>query len=419
MRQNTPEWLQDIQDKSWEPELFISGGAIFFLLQVSDWLHHQSILLLQREGYYEPVVIAALLTAALNALIFGFSVHLILRGFWVAAVTLSYVFPNGIRREKISYEEPYQKHVDQVQDTVDHVIRLETICSLIFSLSFFFFIIIVGAFLTLMIIIPHSQLADQLGMQTFWILRFISCFALFLAFIYLVDFFSLGYFKKHKTWNKIYYPIYRIFSLTTLAPFYRTPYYTLVSNLSSRWLVLGGIAYLLLAFGLTLTRRSSLDVYLDMPSYLNIRPRAHTHDLRYYEAQRPSRELIEHISIQSEIIEDDFLRLFIVHQKIIERLLGKNCEDSRMTPRTYFECCSDIYRVYIDEDYQMGYHWQFHTHPQTGEMGVITFIPIPDLPPGEHMLKIVLNAESAEHLQSLMQLGMNSATYAEIPFWRQ
>ncbi|NJO02785.1 MAG: hypothetical protein HC880_14885, partial [Bacteroidia bacterium] len=111
MSESKPEWLEDIQNRSWEPELFISGGIIFFLLQVTDFLYKESFLMLQRSGNYEPIIIASLLIAAFNALIFGFVIHLIMRGFWVAAITLSYVFPEGIRMSKIHYAGVFKKRL--------------------------------------------------------------------------------------------------------------------------------------------------------------------------------------------------------------------------------------------------------------------------------------------------------------------
>ena len=108
MSTQKPKWLENIQYNSWEPELFISGGAIFTLLQIPTFLRNYSEILLQETGFYESLIIAKLLIVAVNGLIAGFTFHLILRGFWIGMVCLSYVFPKGIQKEKGNL--PYSHH---------------------------------------------------------------------------------------------------------------------------------------------------------------------------------------------------------------------------------------------------------------------------------------------------------------------
>lgn len=91
--QNKPQWLEDIQNNSWNPELLISGGILFSLIQIPEFLHQSGILLLQKSGYFESLVITRILMVVINGLIVGFTLHLIIGGFWVSAVCLSYVFP--------------------------------------------------------------------------------------------------------------------------------------------------------------------------------------------------------------------------------------------------------------------------------------------------------------------------------------
>ncbi|MDX2304590.1 MAG: hypothetical protein NW226_17410 [Microscillaceae bacterium] len=418
MTKQKPQWLEDIQHRSWEPELFISGGVIFFLLQVTDFLYYQSFIRLQQSGYYEYVFIANLLTAALYALIFGFSLHLIMRGFWVASITLSDVFPEGIQMNKIHYADIFKNRVSKVRDITDWVILQETICSLIFTLSFFFFMIIMGLLVALLVIIPHSSLRLSVGDSAYNFIWVISRIFALLGLVYMFDFLTLGYVKKQKKLAKLYYPVYLIFSILTLAPLYRTTYYTLVSNIKAWIVVAGAITYLIIAFSITQLTRSGADAIFNPKKYLNIRSQNTELDTRLYENLRPAEELVQQASIQSDIIEESYVKLFIVHQKIIENLMDKDCAIDRETEAEILDCYAEFYHILLDNQPLEKLRWRQFTHPKTKEMGIISYIPIREAIPGEHSLKIVLHVKSKQSLMKLHNFGLKGPEYSIIPFWK-
>lgn len=417
--QEKPEWLEDIQNKSWEPELFVSGGAIFFLLQVTEFLHRYSFIIMEKSGYPEPVIIANLVIAAFNALIFGFALHLVIRGFWVASVTLSYVFPKGVQVENIHYQNIYKKKLQKVRQTVDWVILLETISSLIFTLSFFFFLIIIGALITMLIILPHSSLKETWGENTFFYINIGSYILIFLGFVYMIDFLTLGYIKKQKSIARIYYPIYLVFSTLTLAPLYRTTYYTLVSNIKPWIAVITAVIYIAVAFGITYVKTGRLNPLLAPNKYLRIATDINTFYPRYYDNLRTDGDLIEHLCIQSDVIEGSFLRLFIVHQRAVENFMSSDCANQARTSQQMLRCYGKFYTVFIDDTLQKNIHWRSFTHPKSKEEGIIAFIPVHILKPTEHILKIVLNVASIKEIEHLKVFGLKGATYAKIPFWTQ
>ena len=59
-------------------------------------------------------------------------IHLVLRGLWAGLVGLSYVFPDGVNKEKIAKS---QKDINYDNPDV-FVIKIEKICSLLFSFIF-------------------------------------------------------------------------------------------------------------------------------------------------------------------------------------------------------------------------------------------------------------------------------------------
>lgn len=431
-----PKWLEHIQNNSWEPELFISGGIIFTLLQTTTFIQHQSFLLLQTNGYHETVVIANFLTAALNALIFGFGLHLVFRGFWVAAVCLSYVFPKGIQTDKVDdYAPPFKHKVDGLVDTsVDLVGWMESASSTIFFLSFFLFSLIMSVLITLLVIIPHSGLRETWGDTGFMLLQVGSGVMLVLGIVYLIDFLTLGLIKKQQKIAKFYYPIYWVFSILSLSFLYRSAYYTLVTNIKRKWwLAVGVVAYMVIAFAITqFSFAGSSNLMpalsfgkLDMKSYLGIQSNHYELNTRQYENLRKQQDMIQHVSIQSDIVGSKYLKLFIVHQKAIERLMDVNCQQKAQSKvkevkqRKMLACYQDFYRVYVNQKPLHQLKWRYYQHPKTSEKGIISFIPISQLSPTEHTVVVKLNVNTKKELEELKKFGMKNDIYAYIPFWKE
>ncbi|GAB4398305.1 MAG: hypothetical protein OHK0053_16650 [Microscillaceae bacterium] len=415
----TPDWLEDIQNRSWEPELFVSGGAIFFLLQVTDYLSRQGFILLQKTGYYEPVLIANFVIAALNALIFGFAIHLISRALWVAAITLSYVFPEGILTDETRFPPPFKQKIEKVQNTHDWVIRMETVSSLLFTLAFFFAMIILGVLITLLVLVPHQGLKEALGESYFYGLQIFAQIGLGLGVVYMIDFFSLGWVKKQRLLARLYYPIYVFFSVLTLAPLYRTTYYTLVSNIRAWRLILIVVGYVSVAALFTIwSRAGSLDVLFDPSKYIRLASTPNRVESRYYENLRPTDEMVVHLSIQSDIVNENYLRLFIVHQRAVEKLMRRNCSADNGAGQAMMDCYADFYKVFIDDAWQKHLRWQQYIHPQTSEEGLLAYVPIKDLSTNEHILRVVVNVSSEKDLRNLRNFGIRGGTYGQVYFWK-
>ena len=91
---------------TWEMELLVSGATIFGLLQLPQLIDHGYYAALNLsaadyEGLLFPLWLyskVAVLTLAIT-----FLLHLALRGYWVALVGMSSVYPGGIRWEKLRF----------------------------------------------------------------------------------------------------------------------------------------------------------------------------------------------------------------------------------------------------------------------------------------------------------------------------
>jgi hypothetical protein len=161
MKEKTPQWLINIQNNSWSPEIFISGMTITFIFLINDDIINFFAMLIQQIGadatarfmFYISIHCVNIIKVAL---IF----HLLLRGLWAALVGLSYVYPEGVRKEKLPKQV---QHVD-FDKPKDLVLKVEKICSLSFSVIyiFIFVILMIGITYSPLIIIEGLMLENYL-----------------------------------------------------------------------------------------------------------------------------------------------------------------------------------------------------------------------------------------------------------------
>ena len=239
-----PKWLEDLQQKSWEPEILLSGIVLYGMFKVPELLDgFLSYFKLNIQGNSQDIDnLVALSKMGIYWLISGLIMHLICRGIWIGMVGLSYAFPEGIRMDKVHYQNPFKEKVSKIAPYEQIVIRLEKISSALFSLSFMLFMSLVGGYLYFLIvlILPFTFCwlvldIDFVGIeyQIFEVWVFI---VLGIGILGLIDFVSLGFFRKFQRVAKLYWPLHQLISALTLSRFYRPIYYGMVTNIN-KWVL--------------------------------------------------------------------------------------------------------------------------------------------------------------------------------------
>ena len=393
LESDTSNWLKDIQVRSWEPEIILSSIITIGLLQLPDWIKQQ------KQWYdndldidsYIPVV-----EIAIYWLTFGFIAHLVLRGVWVGMVGLSFVFPEGIKRDNIHYAPKFEQHVRGIAPIRQRIITLEKICSSVFAIAFLMFMAIVGAitFLTALVNVPavlYTKLADYFSYSALLGvgLGFFLLFVLVLGAIYLIDFLTLGLLKKVGWLSRVYYPVYRFFNLITLSFLYRDIYYVLITNFT-RWKIMVAIlAYFTITVAVAYNRLESknrLDLYEDRGRF--------SVQTENYSTLSSLATNTANATIQSDIIDDDVLRLFVALREEYEDSIKAQCnyqlqKDTVSNDQLLgITCLSDFYKVAISDSLYASPGWFYHQHPNTGREGILAWIDIAKLPRGKHVIAV-------------------------------
>ena len=438
------QWLESLQQESWQLELLISGFAIFLILGTFDSIQQFSaqvqILAIDSNTYQILFLLYFILIVAWYILMFNLIFHVLLRGLWISAIGLRYV-SGDIDYEVLRFKKPFNQFLPKRIKSFDNYIeRLEKICSVIFSFTFLviFTLISMGSLIGFALvldfiqqrIIPHSWVffTDSLGFVLVLIFTFSS-------FLYFIDFITLGGLKRIRWLAPIYFPLYRFFSWITLSALYRPIYYNLIDNRFGRWLGLLLVPYAFMVVNI-------INLKVNTHGYMAERSRYLMLNNYSYEDLSNEEQLDINARIPSKYVQNGFLELFIPYTPIQDDPViqmqcpdllpvketglgselkysfsfGKKTKKAATSPAdSVLLCWNQFYEVYIDDSLFQAPKWRFYKHPKGLERGLITILDVQYLDRGEHTVRA-----KRQYLRRRMQgdtLVKRESVF--IPFWKE
>lgn len=447
---NFIEWLKTLGRDSWQMELLVSGFSIAAIFNISDFLtdginhiaYHTSA-----DGLWQYALIVLRLAVKLTGI--NLFAHVILRSFWIGAIGLHSVSPN-LDFDKLGYGSFFTNKLKKRVKSLDELIAwLDQICSSIFAFTFLVVLCFIAFLFFSVFLVSITLLLNKLG-ELFPDGSIFSSIAsalstgialtlLLTSLLYLFDFLTLGLIKKKNWFGKIYYPFYYLYNIITLAPLYRGIYYHFINQFSRGRLGLIFISYIGLSF---IFHAYTFEYYIFIPDNTQKR----TIKPNQYVSQLSTDEFIEVACIQSDIITDPFIRLFIrynvrdnealsafcytpVLKEGFNRSKGSNFyinnkqvigrPKSNANPEQALECLSNFYQVFLNGSPLDSIEFNFYTHPNHQEKGIITYIPISGLPAGKNVLElkkqqIHIEENPVNHQQDTT---FTIQDYSFIPFW--
>jgi hypothetical protein len=419
---NAPAWLTELQQKSWEPEVLLSGIVLYGMFQVPSildgFVYYFNVNFTISTGDIDSFV--RIMKVAVYWLTGGLIAHLISRGIWVGMVGLSFVFPAGINQENLKHADKYRTFLGSIPSTEEIILRLESFSSSLFSISFMLFMMMIGAyfFLFVTIIAPIVTLAYVSG-NIFdgdiasRILAVYVISILIVGFIGFIDFVTLGYFKRFRWLSKVYWPIYRFVGALTLARFYRPIYYILVSNIRRWKIAVFVLGFVIISFWSVSgdatypgERMSAISLWSDQQETGSF--------TGYYDDQMEDIKSVV-ASIQTDIIRGNTIRLFIVLRANREDSIKSYCNldsllkvDGLSSSLAKLKCISSFYTVAIDDSVVMDLPYKFHYKSKTKQRGILTYVDVSTLKSGLHHLTLSMPADMYKRPE-----------VAKIPFYRE
>jgi hypothetical protein len=254
------EWLEKLQQESWQLELLISGFAIYGIYE-SRTLIADLEFFRENEVSGEVNIILALIIFVFKKgwIIFFFNliVHVILRGLWIGAIGLRYV-SEEIEYDSFGYTDRFTQYLKtKVGSYDDFIERLEKLCSVLFAYTFLLFLL----FFSLMIFVLQTFLFAFIGEKFNETSGTLSSVIGLLGTLYFLggvivffDLITLGGFKRirEKSISKIYFYMYRFYSFTTLSFLYRPLLFNFIDHKYTKRLFFLSIPYIMVViFGAT------------------------------------------------------------------------------------------------------------------------------------------------------------------------
>ena len=247
-------------------------------------------------------------------------------------------------------------------------------------------------------------------------------------FLTFIDYITQGFLKRKKRLSKIYFPFYWVFSFITLSFLYRPIVYNFLDNKFGR-------RFTMLLFPLFIGVAISFSLHYNFSNYFNLEIESNDYvsNRENYENLIDEKSgFIDNVVIQSKVIKENYIKLFVPYSESIEDrvfsfneglkpkkdirgldtdiiITGNNNNVNRDSlRRAYLSTFNKIYYAKIDTTVVESEFIVSHT--KKGTMGFETFLPTDNLSKGKHLLefkRIGLNKNNDTIYRSLRK----------IPFW--
>jgi hypothetical protein len=395
---------------TWEIELLVSGAVVFSLLKMPgalDTLFQQWSPRLVTEWITLVFMGYVYLKAAAFALVTTFVAHLITRGYWVALVGLRSVYPHGIRWDKVRNGPHYRAEAKRITPRLIELIdATDNFASLIFA---FGAMLVLMALLSFVYIVPAMAVSSlvvyltNLRWDTVFLVVLSATFAPLLLTITIDSAFG-NRIDAGTVPGRALRSFYRMYNKLPFSRLTNGMMLTFTSNVGARkgtaivviaiWVVISAAMYS------ALVSRGSRTV--GNYAYLPDAPGVRMLDARHYERTRTS-GLRYNTSpfIADEIATGRYLRLFVPydpnrHGYAMETRCPTvgTVPDKDVDPgidaawRTaVLDCLASFQPVWLD-DRRLDLEFEFATDPRSELRGMVAYVPLADLAPGRHELRI-------------------------------
>jgi hypothetical protein len=424
--------LQKLQEESWQLELLISGFAIFGLFTAIPTIT-ESLTEAENSQQIYTFVISLVATVSCYILIFNLLLHVLLRGLWIGALGLRYV-SGDIDYDSLKYSHKFTAYLKKNVGSFDKYIgNLENYCSVIFAISFLLiFYVLAVTFTVLSIALIANFLISNDDLPT-WLSHGVGItlvvFIVIGMFFTLIDFLTLGFLKKKKWLSAIYYPVYRVFGFITLSFLYRPLVYNFLDNRFGKRLSIAFVPfYILIALTTTLKYNVSNFLGNDMTTNENV-----ANNNNYEDLLNDSNEFIDNAAIQSKVISDNYVKVFVLFSDNLEDIifrfnpklapekdtrglksgvlignnLNMNWKKRDSLRRAYLNTFNEMYSVKIDST---KYDSEFIiAKSKRGDLGFETYVSTKDLEEGKHLLKV--------NRLRIRKGDTSNWNMSKIPFW--
>jgi hypothetical protein len=405
---------------AWELELLIAGAVTFALFQLPssiDALREWGFAHLQGAGGLVAVTMGYVYAkAVLYVLIVGFVTNLVARSYWVGLIGLHSVYPNGVRWDALRMgpvaAEQYRRRVRSLPAIIG---RVDNFASIVFSFAFLVVVTFVFSVAAFGVFALLAWAVSSLLFDGHHMLLLIYAFALALvgpgAVAVAIDKRIGGRIERGgRTWRRLERTLATVATLNgslLFAPIL----FTLTSNGGRRRVRAAFYVVVFGALGVSMTEwfyRSDL-LRAATPAYVPDDADVQSVNGTHYESLRPPRAGDLAPTIQSDVVDGPYVRLFIPYRQDrhdyairtrcpgvqplrISRLhlVDPPDDPARVDDAALrvLDCLTRLSAVTVDGTPVPNAPFRFYQHPTSGAPGMIAYLPTAGLAAGMHTISI-------------------------------
>lgn len=432
-----PEYVKEYRDQSWSIEMLIAGGTVYSLFAVTDYMKSFFFDLypvIEFDTYH--IVLLFFLYLVTRILLFGFIANLVFRAIWLAYLGINFSFPKGINYDRLKASD-FQKETLKLKPNIaERVIFLEKLCNLSYSLA-----ILLSLFTTFLLlgVIFVIWLLNLMGLHELTgssVFNYMLPFVIAMIYSGALDIF----FKRTDPNSKVYRfkeGVSNVLDYLTLSFLFKREYLAIRTN-TDRWLFNVGTNLIIILSLIVSSYQigkyypwGTLDLkFLDDRDYYEMPYLNKMYSSRYNENLTDKSKTFR-ASIQSEIVKENYLKLFLVSWSNFDRFLKYQFEEvhdykklKEVTSREkrdsmyanrdqiFDEVLNELFLIKIDKDTFGDLHWAKYKHPLTREEGYMTFVNIKDLDEDKgHELEVYTKYFGYKND------SIYTGRWVDIPFW--
>ncbi|HET7232731.1 MAG TPA: hypothetical protein VFJ16_22155 [Longimicrobium sp.] len=394
--------------RPWELELLISGALVFSMIQLPGQLDawFNGVRPRLDGGWFMAAFMGWLyVKMALYALVGGFVAHLSVRGYWVGVIGLEAVFPNGIVWDRMRagpiMRELQRERTPSLQTLID---RADRLASMIFGAAFaialmFAYSMVIGGLLVVGSVAMSRWLIGDPGKALMATELVLAVLIAPMMIAGLVDRRMGDRLDPDGRAARVIRRIGRVAGRAGTTVLFMPLMYTLLTNLRQKrhgtvlMMIVMGFMGLVVVKDVLIPRGAiRTDGYAFLPDDGGAATLAHD----FYADQRDnSAEAARLPQIQSDIIRDPYVRLFVPYvPRRHNELVARRCPAVPAAAvrnagwdQAVLRCLAALQPVALNGK-PVGPAWHFYTQPETGLRGMIAYLPTAALPKGENVITV-------------------------------
>lgn len=431
------EKLSDLTNQSWNLELVISGAALFAVLQLPsvleqffDYIHYNLITDTAGAGRMLPLLAYNTMRGSCYVLFVAFLANFIMRAFWVGLVGLLAVYPKGVLYNRIPFvSKNNQKRMEDDLGTLDgYILALDRRCNIVFATAFLFVILLIVIGLCyLLVLLVHAVLRPMISLH-YWAALKTVFYAVLASYLIVSLILSLPQFKEKPSLNLVQHRLgslnkilllgfYRPISFITNTFYSHIPYGKIMRMVMLMTLLFVGLLGALISSDLSRMNGHKLVIgnrhlYTDKVDRNFVEP-------AMYDDQRDENAFVPFASIQSDVVREPFIRLFIAYPKALDAVLmgtsGKQQwpdelpkqEKQRQLADWSLKKLNETVHLKINDSLYRNPDLLFAQHGLQNQVGWQTVLIPKNLKSGKNHLAIILRNVATKKEETLVT----------IPFW--